>query len=198
MKSHSEILVRQPAWLDRELAGGRVVMRSRNARMRFVVSLAARNVAERSGGPFAAAVFEGGSGKLLAAAVNRVVPEGVSLAHAEMLAISLAQRRTGSYDLGRDGRSRRELVTSTEPCAMCLGAIPWSGVRRLVCGARAADAALAGFDEGDKPPRWREGLKRRGIAVDTDVCRAEAAAVLMRYRETGGGAYNGRGGRAAR
>jgi tRNA(Arg) A34 adenosine deaminase TadA len=162
--------------------------------MRFVVALAARNVAERSGGPFAAAVFDAGSGRLLAAAVNRVVPEGVSLAHAEMLAISLAQRRVGCHDLGSDARLERELVTSTEPCAMCLGAIPWSGIKRLVCGARAGDAVCAGFDEGDRPSRWVQGLRRRGITVVRDVCRSEAAEILRRYRKTGGEVYNGRGG----
>ncbi len=75
---------------------------------------------------------------------------------------------------------------------MCLGAIPWSGVRSVVCGARAADAARAGFDEGDKPLRWVRGLRRRGIKVARDVCRGEASAVLRRYSDTGGSIYNGR------
>ena len=41
-----------------------------------------------------------------------------------------------------------EMVASTQPCAMCLGATPWSGIRRLVCGARDEDAEEIGFDEG--------------------------------------------------
>jgi tRNA(Arg) A34 adenosine deaminase TadA len=127
---------------------------------------------------------------MLACAVNRVVPEGVSMAHAEMLALALAQRNDGSYNLG-GGRKVRELVTSSEPCAMCLGAIPWSGVRRLVCGARVSDAVRAGFDEGQRPRRWADGLRRRGIAVVRDVCRGEAAAVLEMYVGRGGRVYNG-------
>lgn len=174
------------------LASRRMVLDSTRARMLFVVSLAARNVAEGTGGPFAAAVFDGASGCLLGAAVNRVVPEGASIAHAEMLALSIAQKRIGRHDLGDDPRRVRELVTSCEPCAMCLGAIPWSGVRKLVCGARAADAIRAGFDEGDRPRRWVEGLRRRGIGVLRDVCRTEAASVLAVYREAGGRIYNGR------
>jgi tRNA(Arg) A34 adenosine deaminase TadA len=46
------------------------------------------------------------------------------------------------------------MVVSTEPCALCLGAIPWSGIRRLVCGARDEDARSIGFDEGEKVPYW--------------------------------------------
>jgi hypothetical protein len=30
------------------------------------------------------------------------------------------------------------------------GAVPWSGVRRLACGARDEDASDIGFDEGPK------------------------------------------------
>ena len=45
------------------------------------------------------------------------------------------------YDLGGLGDGRAfELVTTTEPCAMCLGAIPWSGLSSVVCGARDQDA----------------------------------------------------------
>ena len=71
-----------------------------------------------------------------------------------MVAIALAQQAIGSYDLGGEGRPIHELVTSTEPCAMCLGAIPWSGVRRVLCGARGEDACEIGFDEGAKPADW--------------------------------------------
>lgn len=160
--------------------------------MRFVIGLSARNVDERTGGPFAAAVFDVRSGRLVACAVNRVVPEGLSVAHAEILALSFAQRAVGSHNLDRDRRGALELVTSSEPCAMCLGAIPWSGVGSVVCGARVEDAVRAGFDEGQRPARWCAGLRRRGIAVLRDVCRAEAAAVLRRYGDAGGEIYNGR------
>jgi len=34
---------------------------------------------------------------------------------------------------------------------MCFGAVPWSGVRHLVCGVRGEDAAEVGFNEEPKP-----------------------------------------------
>ena len=60
-------------------------------RMEFVLDLAMGNVDRGTGGPFAAAVFEQDSGRLISVGVNRVVPENTSLAHAEVLAIGLGQ-----------------------------------------------------------------------------------------------------------
>lgn len=156
--------------------------------MELAIALAAENAARGSGGPFGAAVFERRSGRLVAVGVNRVVASGLSSAHAEMLALSLAQRARGSFDLASG--AALELVTSSEPCAMCFGAIPWSGVASLVCGARAADAAAIGFDEGPKPRDWAAALERRGIAVVRDVRRAGAIAVLRAYQAAGRPIYN--------
>ena len=85
------------------------------------------------------------------------------------------------------------MVASTEPCAMCFGAIPWSGVTRLVCGARDEDARRIGFDEGPKLPDWRKALQKRGIRVTRDVLREEAVAVLDLYVDLGGPIYNAGG-----
>ncbi len=163
-------------------------------RMRLAVDLARGNIRHGTGGPFGAAVFDGETGHLLAPGVNLVVSAGCSVAHAEMVAIMVAQQRVGSFDLGGPGQPPRELVTSTEPCAMCFGAVPWSGVRRLVCGARDEDARGCGFDEGAKISEWGSELEKRGISVERDVLREEAAAVLREYATGGGPIYNARGG----
>lgn len=160
--------------------------------MRFVIELARRNIEHCTGGPFGAAVFEAQSGRVVGVGVNLVETSNCSLAHAEMIAIALAQQTAGGYDLGAQGLPRHELVTSTEPCAMCLGAIPWSGLRRVVCGARGEDAAAIGFDEGAKPADWVGELRRRGIEVVRDVLREEARAVLQQYANAGGLIYNPR------
>ena len=73
---------------------------------------------------------------------------------------------------------------------MCLGAVPWSGVTRLVCGARDEDARRVGFDEGAKPADWIGAMESRGIAVVRDVLRAEAVAVLDLYVARGGRIYS--------
>lgn len=157
--------------------------------MDFAIALARENARRCSGGPFGAAVFERDTGRLVAVGVNAVVPSGLSFAHAEMLALALAQHARKRFDLAHPRLPVHELVTSSEPCAMCFGATPWSGVRRLVCGARASDAEAIGFDEGPKPRAWVAALERRGIAVVRDVRRAEAVAVLHEYGAAGGTIY---------
>jgi tRNA(Arg) A34 adenosine deaminase TadA len=130
------------------------------------------------------------SGRLISVGVNLVESADCSIAHAEMIAIAVAQRVIGSYDLSGEKDIAYQLVTSTEPCAMCLGAIPWSGVRSVLCGARDEDARSIGFDEGHKPPNWVKSLDSRGISVVRDVLREQAKAVLLEYGRRGGLIYN--------
>lgn len=159
--------------------------------MRLVVELARNNIINETGGPFGAAVFDA-SGALLAPGLNLVITEKCSVMHAEITAIIMAQKILGRYDISDGGRLDFELVTSSEPCAMCFGAIPWSGIRRLVCGARAKDAEAVGFDEGPKPADWVRALTDRGIEVTRDILRLEAASVLNDYAAGGGLIYNAR------
>jgi tRNA(Arg) A34 adenosine deaminase TadA len=191
------ISIHLPAWLSGFARPG-AVFSSQEERMRLVISASRHNVEEGSGGPFAAAVFQRDSGVLVSLGVNLVVSGKLSMLHAEMVAITLAQQSLGVFDLGgvgMDGRAlpAHELVSSCEPCAMCFGAIPWSGVRQLLTGAAAEDAEAIGFDEGPKVGRWQLALEQRNIRVVTGVLRSEAAAVLQEYRCRGGVAYNGRG-----
>ncbi len=157
-------------------------------RMQLAIELSRRNVEAGSGGPFGAVVANLDDGRLLALGVNRVEPTHCSSAHAEIVALSLAQARLGSWNLSEAGAL--ELATSCEPCAMCLGAIPWSGVRRVLCGATKQDAEQAGFDEGARDPDWRQALAQRGIEVETGIKQIEARAVLLDYRDRGARIYN--------
>ena len=160
------------------------------AQMRFVIELSRRNIEHKTGGPFAAAVFDADTGELISVGVNRVEPLNGSILHAEMIALLFAQNAIGSFSISAAGINA-VLVSSCEPCAMCLGAIPWAGLAALVCGARDEDARKAGFDEGDKPQNWQQKLNARGIEVTTDILRKEAASVLADYAAAGGGIYNG-------
>jgi tRNA(Arg) A34 adenosine deaminase TadA len=180
-----------PDWVEAFLPPAATPFPTDDDRMALVIELARQNVRRGTGGPFAAAVFDATDHTLVAPGVNVVIPEGCSIAHAEILALALAQRRLGSYDLGTSGRRPCALTTSAAPCAMCLGAIPWSGVRRVACGAREEDVRAVGFDEGDKPASWPRTLEARGIAVVEDVRRHEAIAVLQEYVRGGGRVYNG-------
>ena len=157
-------------------------------RMQLAVALSEENVRQNTGGPFAAIVVREGSNELVAVGVNLVMTAGLSVAHAEIVALSLAQTAVDDWNLSEAGTL--QLVTTCEPCAMCFGAVPWSGVKSLVCGAGKNDAEAAGFDEGDKPEDWVNSLQRRGIVVQCGVLHEEASAVLVNYRKSGGTIYN--------
>jgi tRNA(Arg) A34 adenosine deaminase TadA len=183
-----------PGWVEEFLAKPETVYADVEERMRLVIELSWLNVDHDTGGPFGAGIFDLSTNRLVAPGVNLVTTANLSTAHAEIVAIMVAQRVVGHFDLGGPGRPPYELVASTEPCAQCFGATPWSGVRRLVCGARDEDARAIGFDEGPKLPDWAEALEERGISVVKDACRDEAAAVLRHYAESGGEIYNAREG----
>ncbi len=184
----STFRVAMPDWLAGACCAHPPPDSNNRTRMAWLLDILDRHIDKKSGGPFAAAVFLEDTPEPLAVAVNVVVPQCCSLAHAEMGALALAQQRIGCHDLRRAGVCW--LFTSCEPCAMCLGAIPWAGIRRLCYAATTDDAQAIGFDEGARPPMWQEELRRRnGISVSPGVLRARARALMQRYAEEGGGTY---------
>ncbi len=189
------VLLTMPAWLEEITSDEDMVIPDPQARLRWIIGLSRQNVEHASGGPFAAGVFAANSGRLLAAGVNRVEPLGLSPAHAEIMAIAFAQKRLQTWDLGRDAAVPTELVTSSQPCLMCLGALLWSGVTILRYGAAAVDvSAILGFDEGPLPAAWPQELLKRGIKIEGESLRGEAVAVLELYKRMQGTVYNSRKG----
>lgn len=184
----SAISIRYPDWVVGHVDWERCYA-SDSDRMRLAIDLSRQNVLRGTGGPFGAAVFEARTGRLVSVGINLVVPLNNCMLHAEGVALMMAGDRVGSFSL--DGDVRHELVTSCAPCAMCLGAALWSGVRRIVCGARSVDAERIGFDEGPVFEASHEYLAGRGIGIDHDVLREEACEVLDLYAARSGRIYNG-------
>jgi tRNA(Arg) A34 adenosine deaminase TadA len=151
-----------------------------------VLDLAGEHVERRTGGPFAAGIFERGSGRLLAVGVNLVVPSRACIAHAEMVAFALAGQGLGSFDLG--AASPVVLVASTEPCAMCLAPSRGRGVARRVQRPRRGRPRHR-LRRGAQAAGWTAHLESSGIEVARDVRRDEGRAVLQRYAALGGDVY---------
>ncbi|MFF7639331.1 nucleoside deaminase [Streptomyces canus] len=195
-----EYRVALPAWIDDELADAPAALPSREDRMRLVHRLADRNWREGNGGPFAALVAERESGRIVSVGVNVVLSTGVSSAHAEVVALGLAQIATGRWDLGGDGLPSHELVVNWRPCVQCYGATLWSGVRGLVVAGQGPELEeITTFDEGPVGADWAEQFETRGIEVVRDVLRDEALTVFRDYRKAvdesdGVVVYNARGG----
>jgi tRNA(Arg) A34 adenosine deaminase TadA len=100
----------------------------------------ARSGILNGGGPFGAVVSKGD--KIISEAYNKVVLTNDPTAHAEILAIRQAAAILISHDLGDC-----TLYSSCEPCPMCLGAIYWAGIKKVVYACDRNDAARAGFND---------------------------------------------------
>jgi tRNA(Arg) A34 adenosine deaminase TadA len=183
----SELHISLPSWVDHFVEGDQRY-ESDEDRVRLAIRLSQENVARETGGPFGAAVFEVETGRLVSVGMNLVVAQRNSNLHAEVVALMMAQQRVGSHTLREPPH---EIVTSCDPCAMCLGSILWSGVQRVVCGADREDARSVGFDEGPVFEESFRYLEDRGIQVIRGVLRDDARAVLELYRSHGGPIYNG-------
>ena len=180
-----------PDWIDAFLAEYPAVISSMETQMRFVLDLTEQNIREKTGGPFGASVFEQDSGKLVSVGVNVVVDQNCSAAHAEMMALMLAQKKIGHYDLGDARFPVHRLVTSGKMCAMCLGNVCWSGIKEVVSSAEPEDVErITGFDEGPTPPDYNDQLKLRGINLVPELLRVQGKKVLQLYVDFNGHVYN--------
>ena len=96
--------------------------------------------------------------------LNTVVTESDPTGHAETNAVRLAARALTAEELRAS-----TLYTSTEPCAMCSGAIYWAGIPRVVY-ALGEDALRAMVPAQDDEPTLalpcREVFAAGGRAVD--------------------------------
>lgn len=165
--------------------------RTDSERMSLAIAMSRENVERGSGGPFGAAIFDQVTGKLVSVGMNSVTRYNNCALHAEIVAFMFAQQRVGSFTLNTPALPPHELFTSCEPCAMCLGATLWSGVRRVVYGAAREDASRLNFEEGPVFPESYAYLEERGIAIERNMLRNEAREVLELYRARGGTVYNG-------
>jgi tRNA(Arg) A34 adenosine deaminase TadA len=115
-------------------------------------------------------------GRVALEAENTVGTTGDVTGHAETNLVSAATRRFDQAELGT-----MTLVTSCEPCAMCSGAIYWSGIGAVVYGlSEKGLLALTGDDPAnptlDLPCRVVLSAGQRAITVEGPMLEAEAAA----------------------
>lgn len=108
--------------------------------LRQAIELAKKNVSEQKGGPFAAIIVK--NNKIIARGTNLVTANNDPTAHAEIIAIRNACKKLHAFYL-----DDCVIYASCEPCPMCLGAIYWAHLQRLVFAASKKHAADAGFDD---------------------------------------------------
>jgi tRNA(Arg) A34 adenosine deaminase TadA len=137
--------------------------------LRRALHLAEEHSLAGTAGPFGAVVVR--RGEVIGQGWNRVVEAQDPTAHAEVLAIREAAMRSGSHVL-----DDCVLYSSCEPCPMCLGAIYWARIPRVVFASSAEDARAVGFDDTviaqeltllwkDRSIQGRQTLRKEGRAV---------------------------------
>jgi guanine deaminase len=107
--------------------------------LKRAVEIAGNGIKEGAG-PFGAVVVK--DGKIIAEAINRVVLSHDPTAHAEVIAI-----RKASAVLKKHNLTGCIIYASCEPCPMCLGAVYWAGIKRVVYASDRHDAAASGFND---------------------------------------------------
>lgn len=125
--------------------------------MRRAIDLSLLGV-ESGGGPFGAVIVRAGS--VVAEGINRVVPTADPTAHAEIVAIREACARLATHTL--EGAT---IYTTCEPCPMCLGAIWWARIDRIVYGNSREDASSIGFDDAAIYEEVAAPIERRRLPM---------------------------------
>jgi tRNA(Arg) A34 adenosine deaminase TadA len=126
--------------------------------MRRAIALATQNVTSGVGGPFAAVVVR--QGQIVGEGVNTVTAANDPTAHGEVNAIRAACKALDSFSL-----AGCELYTNCQPCPMCLAACYWARLDAIYYGAKAVDAARAGFDDAFLYEEFRKDDSARALAA---------------------------------
>lgn len=147
----------------------------RNELMQKAIQLAAENVRDGLGGPFAALVVQ--DGKIIATGTNLVTSSNDPTAHAEIIAIRKACAELGRFDL-----EGCDIYSSCEPCPMCLGAIYWARPLQVYFAALSEDAARAGFADQSIRQQMRLPYKRQPIAIE-QISHQDALLPFQMWRK---------------
>ena len=128
--------------------------------------------------PFGAIVVSNG---VVVATTHKTVWRDLDpTAHAEVNCIRSAARALESISL-----SGCDMYSTCEPCPMCLSAIHWSKIDRVVFGATIADAAAAGFCELHVDAALLARMGGSPLKVENGLLRQECAALFALWRDAG-------------
>ncbi len=128
--------------------------------------------------PFGSVIVRGD--EIVAATHNTVWRDTDPTAHAEVNCLRAAALALKSIDL-----SGCTLYSTCEPCPMCLSAIHWAKIDRVVFGATIADAALAGFCELEVPAATLAEMGGSPLKVESGLLREECADLFTEWKQAG-------------
>jgi tRNA(Arg) A34 adenosine deaminase TadA len=145
--------------------------------MRLAIRKAQEGIAAGQS-PFGSAIIR--LGEVVAVTHNTVWRDGDPTAHAEVNCIRAAARELRTIFL-----HGCVLYSTTEPCAMCLSAIHWAKIERVVFGATIADAQTAGFSELCISAKDLARQARSPVQVEDGLLRQECAELFQQWLKSG-------------
>jgi len=148
---------------------------SDEAHLRAAIERGREGMEQGSGGPFGALIVR--DGRVLAATCNEVLLLADPTAHAEIQCIRAACAKVGDFRL-----HGATIYSSCEPCPMCLAAIHWARIERVVFAASREDAAAIGFDD-EMLYREFAGPPAQRTLRSTQGLRDEARAMMLRWTQ---------------
>lgn len=141
--------------------------------IRKAIEIGRQGMQAKLGGPFGALIVK--DGEVIGRSSNRVTSTNDPTAHAEVKAIREACQRLGDFSL-----AGCVLYASCEPCPMCLGAIYWARLDRIVYAASDEDAAKAGFDDQFIYQELERPIKERSLPTD-QILKEEGAQLFQEW-----------------
>jgi tRNA(Arg) A34 adenosine deaminase TadA len=145
--------------------------------MRLAIEKTREGIAARQS-PFGAIIVKDGT--VVAATHNTVWRDTDPTAHAEVNCLRRAALTLRSIDL-----KGCTMYSTCEPCPMCLAAIHWAKLDRVVFGATIDDAASAGFAELHVAAAKLAEMGRSPLKVEGGLLRAECAALFEEWKKAG-------------
>jgi guanine deaminase len=128
--------------------------------------------------PFGSIIVK--DGEVVASTHNTVWRDTDPTAHAEVNCLRSAAKALGTIDL-----AGCTLYSTCEPCPMCLSAIHWAKVDRVVFGATIDDASSAGFCELHVAAETLAEMGGSPIKVEGGLLREECAALFDEWKRAG-------------
>jgi tRNA(Arg) A34 adenosine deaminase TadA len=119
-------------------------------------------------------------GKIVAATHNTVWRDTDPTAHAEVNCIRAAAKALRTIAL-----KGCTLYSTTEPCPMCLSAIHWAKIDRVMFGATIADATAAGFSELLVDAKVLAAMGKSPLVVESGLLREECADLFQQWLKSG-------------
>lgn len=134
-----------------------------NEFMKLAIEEAKMGIEHNEGGPFGCVIVK--DGKIIGKGHNEVVKNQDPTCHGEMMAIHMACKTVGSFDL-----TGATLYTTGEPCPMCMGAILWANISKVYYGCTIEDTEKIGFRDKKFYDMTEDERNKMFVKLDQNEC----------------------------